>query len=267
MYICEAYFLPSVFMSIKDQQQNVWFGVSMFLGGMIVGVILVGASGISPFGSLKQAPQGGVEAPTAPNAPEAPQGNIQETILGFALDMGLDEDEFKACVADNKYEQLFNDQMAAAQKAGVNGTPGNILIDMKTGNARVLSGAQPFEAFKKNIDEMLKDPKAKSTDPGTPQATDVDPVDFEKDHVRGSTKARLALIEYSDYECPFCRRVHPTYEQIMQEYDGKIVWVYRHFPLSFHQNAIPLATGAECAGELEGPDAFWEFTDKAMSMQ
>lgn len=261
MYICLAYFLPSVSMSTKEQQQNVWFGVSMFLGGMIVGVILVGASGISPFGSMQKAPQGGVEAPTAP---EVPQGNIQETILGFALDIGLDEEDFKTCIADKKYEQLFNDQMAAAQKAGVNGTPGNILIDMKTGNARVLSGAQPFESFKKNIDEMLKDPKAKSTDPGTPQATDVDPVDLESDHVRGSRNARLALIEYSDFQCPFCHRVHETYERIMSEYDGKVLWVYRHFPLGFHPNAVPLATASECANELGGVDAFWEFTDMAM---
>ncbi len=248
-------------MSTKEQQQNVWFGVSMFLGGMIVGVILVGASGISPFGGMK-APTGGV--PTAPEAPQAPQANIQDTILGFAQNIGLDEDAFTACLGDNKYEQLFNDQMAAAQAAGVNGTPGNILIDMKTGNARVLSGAQPFEAFKKNIDEMLKDPTAKSTDPGTPQATDVAPVDLEKDHVRG-TSSRLALIEYSDYQCPFCHRVHPTYEQIMKEYEGKIVWVYRHFPLGFHPNAIPLATASECANEIGGVDAFWQFTDMAMT--
>ena len=248
----------------KEQQQSMWFGISMFLGGVIVGVILVGASGVSPFvkgGAPSPAGQG---APTAPDAPQAPQANINETMLAIAKEVGLDEAKFTACVAADKYKQMFADEEADGQKAGVNGTPGNILIDMKTGNARVLSGAQPFEAFKKNIDAMLKNPTAKSTDPNTPQATGVKPVDLTKDHVLGSKTARLALIEYSDMQCPFCHRVHPTLQQMMKEYDGKIVWVYRHFPLSFHPNAVPLATGAECANEIGGNDAFWSFTDKVM---
>ncbi len=251
-------------MATKEQQQNVWFGLSMFLGGMIVGVILVGASGISPFGKGQPAPSG-QPSPTAPNAPEAPTANLQDTILGFARTVGLDEAKFTGCLAADKFKQMFTDEEAAGQTAGVNGTPGNILIDMKTGNARLLSGAQPFEVFQKNIDEMLKNPTAKSTDPATPQATNVVPVDLEKDHVRGSKTARLALIEYSDYQCPFCHRVHPTLEQMMQKYDGKVVWVYRHFPLSFHPNAIPLATAAECANEIGGTDAFWSFTDEVMA--
>lgn len=250
-------------MSVKEQeQQNIWFGISMFLGGVIVGVILVGASGMSPFG--QKGGQAAVPtAPDAPQAPQAPQVSITETITAIAKEVGLDEGKFTACLAADKYKQLFADQMAAAQAAGVNGTPGNILIDMKTGNARLLSGAQPFAAFQKNIDEMLKDPTAKSTDPNTPQATNVPPVDLAKDHVRG-TAPRLALIEYSDYQCPFCHRVHPTLQQMMQQYDGKVVWVFRHFPLGFHPNAIPLATAAECANEVGGADAFWSFSDKVM---
>ncbi len=251
-------------MTMKEiQQQNVWFGISMFLGGVIVGVVLVGASGVSPFG-IGAIPSGGA-VPNAPEAPQAPQTNINETILAIAKEVGLDEGKFKECIAADKFKAMFDEQMAAAQKAGVNGTPGNILIDMKTGNARVLSGAQPFEAFKKNIDEMLKNPSAKSTDPNTPQATDVPPVDFDTDRYQGSKSARLALIEYSDYQCPFCQRVHPTLKQMMKEYDGKIVWVYRHFPLGFHPNAVPLATAAECAGEIGGNDAFWAYSDKVMT--
>lgn len=94
-----------------------------------------------------------------------------------------------------------------------------------------------------------------------PSALTVPPVDLAKDHIRGSKDASVAVIEYTDFECPFCKRVHPTYQQIMQQYNGKVMWVMRHFPLSFHQNAQKEAEATECAAELGGNDAFWKFTD------
>ncbi len=258
-------------MSVKEEQlsenmlqQNVWFGISMFLIGIIVGVILVAISGVSFTGSDSAKQKVQVAAPNAPTAPQAPQVSIRDTILSIAQATGLDEQKFTTCLDADAYKQMFADEESDAQKAGVNGTPGNILVDLKSGNSRVLSGAQPFSEFQKNIDEMLKNPTAKSTDPNAPAATGLKPVDFAKDHFLGSKDAKLALIEYTDYQCPFCHRVHPTLQQMLKQYDGKVVWVLRHFPLSFHPNAIPLATAAECANEIAGPEAFWNFTDKVM---
>lgn len=93
-------------------------------------------------------------------------------------------------------------------------------------------------------------------------AGDVPPIDLEKDHIRGDPDAEIAVIEYSDYQCPFCTRVHPTLKQVIQTYGDKVMWVYRHYPLPFHPNAEPAAQAAECANELGGNDAFWTFTDK-----
>lgn len=94
-----------------------------------------------------------------------------------------------------------------------------------------------------------------------PPAGDPPPV-TDEDHVRGDKNAPLTFIEYSDFECPFCKRFTPTMEQMMDEYDGQIKLVYRHFPLSFHN---PLATtqaeATECANEYGGNDAFWEMHD------
>lgn len=92
------------------------------------------------------------------------------------------------------------------------------------------------------------------------------PVDFKTDHIRGNPKASVAVIEYSDFECPFCKRHHPTMQQIMDTYKDDVVWVYRHFPLSFHPNAQKAAEASECANELAGNDAFWKFTDGVFAL-
>jgi len=92
------------------------------------------------------------------------------------------------------------------------------------------------------------------------------PVDFKTDHIRGNPKATIAVVEYSDFECPFCQRHHPTMQQIMDTYKDDVVWVYRHFPLSFHPNAQKAAEASECANELGGNDAFWKFTDGVFTL-
>jgi len=84
----------------------------------------------------------------------------------------------------------------------------------------------------------------------------------EQDHVRGGTDPDVYLIEYSDYQCPFCTRYHATVQQILDSYEGRVAWVYRHFPLdSIHPEARPAAVASECIAELGGDEAFWSFTD------
>lgn len=100
-----------------------------------------------------------------------------------------------------------------------------------------------------------------SDDPSAPQpAGKVKPVSKD-DYIRGAKNADITVIEYSDLECPFCKRFHPTVQQFMKEYDGRAAWVYRHFPLSFHANAQKEAEAVECAGELGGSDKYWKFID------
>lgn len=98
--------------------------------------------------------------------------------------------------------------------------------------------------------------------PTEPTVGPVEPLK-EEDHVRGNRNARVVLIEYSDLECPFCKRFHPTAKQIVDAYKGQVAWVYRHFPLDqIHSKADKEAEAIECAKDQGGEDAFWKMTDK-----
>lgn len=87
-------------------------------------------------------------------------------------------------------------------------------------------------------------------------------VSSKYDHIRGNPNATISLIEYSDFQCPFCARFHPTAKQILANYADGVNWVYRHYPLSFHEPKASLkAMAVECANEIAGNDAFWALTD------
>lgn len=100
---------------------------------------------------------------------------------------------------------------------------------------------------------------------GAPALGSADKVDKlrQDDHIKGNKDARILLIEYSDLECPFCKKFHPTAQQVVDEYKGQVAWVYRHFPLDqIHSKADKEAEAVECANELAGNDGFWKLTDK-----
>lgn len=89
-----------------------------------------------------------------------------------------------------------------------------------------------------------------------------------EDHIKGNPNAPLVIVEYADFDCPFCRSFHGTLQKIIDEYGpgGQVAWVYRHFPLtSLHPSAAHIAEVSECVAELGGNEAFWTFADLVFS--
>lgn len=96
----------------------------------------------------------------------------------------------------------------------------------------------------------------------------VKPVDDKVDHVRGPANAKVTLIEYSDFQCPFCDRHEPTMTQVLQQYPNDVRLIYRHYPLTqLHPQAEKAAEASECAAKLGGNDAFWKAHDYLFANQ
>ena len=106
-------------------------------------------------------------------------------------------------------------------------------------------------------------PSPQAQQPSAPApATEIAPV-TDKDHIRGNKNAKLTLVEYSDFECPYCKSFHPTMQEALGTYGDDVRWVYRHYPItSIHSSAQKAAEASECVTELGGEDKFWEYVDK-----
>ena len=164
---------------------------------------------------------------------------------------------FSSCVSSQKYlnaintdaqagEKLFTDSGLKAKNQG--GTP-TFVIGKSGQKGYIIVGAVPFATIKTAIDKV--------TD-GTIQDTDVDAVvsnisDFTGPFtLEGQDSAPVTMIEFSDFQCPFCGRFFTqSTASLRQQYisTGKVKFQYRHYPLPFHPNAMPAAHAFECAKE------------------
>ena len=118
-------------------------------------------------------------------------------------------------------------------------------------NAQVERGILAFIEKQRQAEQARPQQLAKNVPPPTPE-----------DHVYGDRNAPVTLIEYSDFECPYCKRFHATAKQLVDRSNSRVNWVYRHFPLDSHNpGAQKQAEAVECAAELGGNEAFWKYTD------
>ena len=129
--------------------------------------------------------------------------------------------------------------------------------------------AQQLESYQQDQQELQLAAQQKQERNAEKLIENVAPV-TGADHVRGDRDALVTIVEYSDFECPFCKRFHETMNQIMDEYgdSGKVAWAYRHFPIdSLHPvKARREAVASECAAEIGGEEAFWNYADRFLEL-
>ncbi len=195
---------------------------------------------------------------------ENPNALDVSSLKKYAADLGLDAAAFNECLDQDKKKDLVLKDMAEGQQRGVTGTPAFFIGGQK------ISGAQPFEVFKNAIESAMRGeareaPAAAASQP-SPPARKVE-ASADDDPVKGSKEAPVTIIEFSDFQCPFCGKF---FKQALPEINknyittGKAKLVYRDFPLDFHQYAQKAAEAAECADDQ---GKFWEMHDKIFENQ
>jgi protein-disulfide isomerase len=184
----------------------------------------------------------------------------------YASQLGLDSGKFNTCLDTGAKTSVVQKDLQEGQSRGVTGTPTFFI------NGEKLVGAQPIDSFKSIIDRLLAGGSPQVTPTPSPtqtaQAQNAQATgSIDDDPIEGSTSAKVVLLEWSDFQCPYCGRFfEQTLPSIRKDYidTGKVKMVFRQFPLSFHPNAEPAAEASECANEQ---GKFWEYHDKLFSNQ
>ncbi len=214
----------------------------------------------------------------------------------YAEDLGLDMAQFDKDIADPKLAMKVDNDQAASVALGATGTPAFFVNGVKLSGAKPfedfkveidkqLAAAKELKAQGVAADKIARQLTLKSGDQATafvkyivdegpapkvakkeaPKAKAEDtttvwkvPVDTDKEFIKGPKYAPVTIVEFSDFECPFCSKVVPTYKKILETYPNEVRVLFRHTPLPFHKNA-PLASQAAIEAGTQGK--FWEMHD------
>jgi len=221
------------------------------------------------FYKVKTIEKKGVTAGTQQQA-ESPLTN--DKLITYASDLKLDKKKFEQCLTSGSKKEFVSKDAAQGAELGVQGTPGFFI------NGRFLAGAFPFEAFKEIIDKEL-DGTATSvctdySESMQQYCSDPNNIGFNPEPKEialgnapalGKTDAKVTIVEFSDFECPFCIRAFPTVQQIEKEYPNDVKIVYKQFPLtSIHPHAQTAAEASMCAAEQ---GKFWEYHDRLFTLE
>jgi protein-disulfide isomerase len=214
-------------------------------------------------------------------------------LLAYAKQVGLNVAQFTKDIDDRRLQIQVTQDMQQLRRLGARGTPAFFV------NGRYIRGAKPFSHFKKIIqgeiryaNKLLKTGvaraqlyrhimktaefkiggkgdrkgKGKGRD-GKRRPPREDPkavykVSIEGRPFKGAKNAKVTIVEWSEYQCPWCKRVNPAYAAVMKKYgkDVKIVW--HDFPLRFHKQAMPAAQASYEVFKQKGNAGFWKFHDK-----
>ena len=206
------------------------------------------------------------------------QKSLQRSnLVAFAQQLGLDIPKFEKDMDAPETAQLIDKNIAEANKFGLSGTPSFLIND------KALSGARPYEDFKKAVEDELAQareiaqktglqgdalyqeivknykpaPKFDKPKRNAPNANEGKIfVDINGTPVLGDVNAPVTIVEFTDFQCPFCSRASKTLDELVEKNPGKVKVVFKHNPLAMHKDA-QLAHQAAEAANLQGK--FWEY--------
>lgn len=206
-----------------------------------------------------------------------------DSLVMRAAEAGLDPRVLKRLLESEEPQRQVDADMELADKIGVNGTPAFRI------NGVELGGAQPIERFREVIDAELiavrglgvpdsqvyakrvttnyEAPKPRPARAAEPEDTAIWKVPVGTSPSLGPKDALVTIVEFSDFQCPFCKRVDATLEEIRKQYGDDVRLVFKHKPLPFHNRAEPAANLAIEAYKEKGNKGFWQVHDLLFDSQ
>jgi protein-disulfide isomerase len=199
-----------------------------------------------------------------------------DVFVRLAGEAGADAAAYTACLTDSAIADRVKASLAEGEALGFTGTPSFNFVVEETGDAYQLVGAQPYDLFDNWFQTIAAggapvDPAAAQQNQGSgeipvwaiPENWADDPenpgINLAGDFWRGNPDALVTVIEFSDFQCPFCQRHTLNTQPILDEQfvdTGDVMWIFKHFPVqSTHPYAFPAAIFAQCVGEQ---GKFWE---------
>jgi protein-disulfide isomerase len=191
----------------------------------------------------------------------AGQSDVETLFANYATEISLDTDAFAECLASGRFDDAIEASVQEAQALGITGTP-TFFID----GYNLFRGAQGYDVIDQivtyvengELEDRIRDAIERQNEaqqaaqqPPTPVPNQDVPI--ADSYSIGDPDAPVVIVEYTDYQCPFCSRHHTqTLPQIIQNYvdTGVVKYVFKDFPLTnIHPQAVAAAEAARCAGE------------------
>jgi protein-disulfide isomerase len=200
----------------------------------------------------------------------------EPVLLEIAREFKLNEARVKAALAKGSHDKTIDDDSNLALDLEARGVPHFFINGVR------LAGAQPLESFVEAVEREREKAKALVAQ-GTPRSKvyaeimkagrepalpeqKVVPIPADSPS-RGPANAPVVIQVFSDFQCPFCRRVEATIADLDRKYPGQLRWVFRNLPLPFHKQARPAAQAALEARAQKGEGAFWTMHDRLFAAQ
>lgn len=211
---------------------------------------------------------------TTTTAPQAQQESpiSVPNLKKIAKELSLNTGKFNKCLDSGEKKVSIDKSISYGASLGVQGTPGFFI------NGQFLAGAFPFQFFKEIIDKQIagtqstnctdystdlqkycSDPKNLAFDPS------VKTLDLSNTPSTGAKNGKVIVVEFSDFQCPFCIRAFPTVEQVLKNYQNDVTLYYKQFPLvQIHPFAEKAAEASLCANDQ---GKFWEWHNKVFTLE